>query len=760
MHLRSIYITGLCTLFLIMSCSIQKHLPPGTQLYKGATYTVVKEKDNKTSVRSIGKQLKSISVPAANKTILGFPYRVWFWYLVGEPERTTGFRYWLRYRIGQEPVLSTAVNVMANAANLQNYLENKGYFTSKVSGDTVVKGYKVTARYKVGLGMPYHINTSAWLIDSASEIGKAINEIPLKETYIKKGAQFDLDNLKAERTRVDLALKTKGYYYFSPEYIKAWVDSSNRDNTVNVFFKLKPEIPVAAVIPQKISRITLFPNYTLVSPPPDTSKTGMELIDSVYIRDTVKQINSATLLRSVTYRPGSLYNIRTQNRTLNRFINTGVFKFVKNRYQVNGDTLLPRLLDVYYYLTPLPRKTIQAEVGTFTKTNSFTGAQTNFTWRNRNAFKGAEQLVVKAYGAFETSTADSLKKNNNFRVGGEISLLFPRFITPFTIKENHSFPPKTRFLFGYEWLRRQALYTKNLFKFQYDFTWKQTANNEHTLAPLSISYNTTSAFSPEYLIQVNQIPALTISNLPELIAGSFYNFTYHTTNNAKAKEIIYFNGNVDAAGNITGLINKTTASYSSKLAGAYYAQYVKLEADFRYSRKLDDDVYWANRVIIGAGMPYANSLFLPFSRQFIIGGASSLRGFQVRQLGPGRVKASAIQQLYYPQVGGDYKLELNTELRFPLMARLKGAAFIDAGNVWTKDAFLYGKDAQLTGKFLSDLALDAGIGARIDITFLLIRFDLAVPLRVPYMERGKEWIIKDLHPFSNIIYNIAIGYPF
>ena len=165
MQLRSIYITGLCTLFLMMSCSIQKHLPPGTQLYKGATYTVVKGKDNKTSTRSIVKQLKSISVPAANKTILGFPYRVWFWYRVGEPERTTGLRYWLRYRIGQEPILSTAVNVKANAANLQNYLENKGYFTSKVSGDTVVKGYKVTARYKVGLGMPYHINTSAWLID-------------------------------------------------------------------------------------------------------------------------------------------------------------------------------------------------------------------------------------------------------------------------------------------------------------------------------------------------------------------------------------------------------------------------------------------------------------------------------------------------------------------------------------------------------------------------------------------------------------------
>ena len=753
------YFIVLLLMFITVSCSVKKHIPAGTQLYKGAVYTVVKDKGNKTSARSIQKQLKSISAPVPNKTILGFPFRVWFWYLVGEPERTTGLRYWLRNRIGQEPVLSTRVNTKANSSNFQNYLENKGFFASKVSGDTVSKGYKVTARYKIGLGMPYRVNAVSWLIDSTSEIGKDIYKIPPKENYVKKGEQFDLENLKAERSRVDLALKTKGYYYFSPDFIKAWVDSTNSNLTVNVFFKLKQDIPVAAVIPQTINRITLFPNYSLLYPPPDTAKQGMTLADGIFIRDTVKNINSATLIRSITYRPGSLYNISQQNRTLNRFINTGVFKFVKNRYETNGDTLLPRLLDVYYYLTPLPKKTIQAEVGAFTKTNSFTGAQANITWKNRNAFKGAEQLLLKGYGAFEVSNTDSLKKHNNFRIGGEASLIFPRFVTPVKINETNSFLPKTRFTLGYEWLRRQALYTKNLFRLQYDLTWKETVNKEHSLSPLSITYNTTTAFSPEYLIQVNQIPALKISNLPELILGSFYNFTYHS-GGPKDKNIFYFNGNLDAAGNITGLINKTSAPYTGKLLNAYYAQYVKLDADFRYSRKLGDDLYWANRVIIGAGFPYGNSSFLPFSRQFIIGGANSIRGFQVRQLGPGRVKASAIQQLYYPQIGGDYKLEMNTELRFPLVARLKGAAFIDAGNVWTKDALLYGKDAQLTAKFLNDLAVSAGIGLRVDVTFLLIRFDLGIPLRVPYLERGKEWIIKDLQPFNSIIYNIAIGYPF
>ncbi len=759
------YLSVILCMFCVMSCSVGKHLPPGTQLYKGATYDVTKEKANKTSAKSIRNQLKKITSPVPNKTILGYPYRVAIWYAVGEPKKQKGFKYWLRNKIGEAPVLSTAVNVNINSANFQAFLENKGYFRTDVGGDTAVKGYKVTARYHIDLAMPYKVNTFQWLMDSSSTFGKDIANLPPKENYIKKNEQYDLDNIKAERSRTDIFLKSKGYYYFSPDHIKAWVDSSKGDHKVNVFFKLKQDIPAAAVLPQTIRSITLFPNYTLLNPPPDTSKRGLILIDGIYIRDTVHYLNAATLLRGVTYRPGSLYSIKKQNRTLNRFINTGVFKFVKNRYQGDGDTLNPHFLDVYYYLTPLKRKSIQAEIGTFSKSNSFTGAQGSVTWRNRNLFKGAEQMAVKTYGSVETSSNDSLKSNNNFSLGMDVSLLFPRFVTPFKIKENNFFPPQTKFTVGYEWFRRQALYTKNFFRVQYDLTWKQKVNKENTFSPIAITYNTTSDYSLQYQALVNQVPALALSNLPEVIIGSFYNFTFHSVN-PKAKNIFYFNGNIDAAGNTIGLFDKVSVPYSAKIGGAYFSQFVKMDMDFRYSRKLDDNTYWANRVIIGAGLPYGNSLFLPFSRQFIIGGSSSLRGFQPRQLGPGRVRADALQQLYLPQIGGDYKLEMNTELRFPLISKLKGAVFMDAGNIWTKDTVLYGKAAQFNSRFLSDLAVDGGFGLRLDISILLIRLDLAVPMREPYLERGKEWVIRDFQPFSsawrrdNLVYNIAIGYPF
>lgn len=756
MNLRIIYIVFLFTAAGLSSCNIQKHLPAGTYLYKGAKYEIQKDAANKTSTKSIRKQLDAIAVPRRNKTIFGFPFRVWFWYAVGEPERETGFRHWLRYRIGQEPVLSTMVNTKSSSLNFQNYLINKGYFASYVTGDTVVKGYKVEADYKVKVGMPYHIAQFKWMIDSTSEIGKSIVKVPKAGELVKPGTQFDLDQIKAERVRVDAFLKNNGYYYFSPEHIKAWVDSTNKDNTVNVYFKLKEETPVAAVVPQRIHNIVLFPNYTLLVPPPDTSRVGMQLINGIHVRDTVHALNDQTLVRPVTYHPGSLYSLRAQNRTLNRFINSGVYKFVKNRYEIFGDTLIPRWLDVYYYLTPLPKKNIQAEVGAFTKSNSFTGAQANVTWKNRNAFRGAEHLQVKVYGAFESSGADSLMRNNNFRVGSEVSLIFPRFVTPFKVRDSFAFPPKTSMMIGYEWVRRQALYTKNYFRFQYDFTWRESANKQHFLAPASITYNTTGAYDPAYKALLDQIPVLKIANLPELISGSVYSYNYHTPN-ARAGNKFYFIGNVDLAGNLIGLFNKVSQPYTGKISGAYFAQYVKLDAELRYNMQLANDINWVNRMIVGAGMPYGNSLFLPFSKQFIIGGANSLRGFQVRQLGPGTAKTTPVQQLYYPQVGGDYKLELNTELRFPLVARLKGAAFIDAGNIWTKDPILYGPEGQLSKNFLRDIALDAGLGFRLDLTFLLIRLDLGVPLKDPSASALGS-VAKN--PLGNIIYNIAIGYPF
>ncbi len=755
---------GLILLVSITSCSVKNKLPKGAYLYNGAKVKVERTPDNKSKPKPIATALKKISAPQKNKMILGYPYKVAIWYLVGEPKKQKGFKYWLRNRLGEAPVLSPTVDLEANATNMQAYLENGGFFKSSVGASKKVKGYKMTAMYTAKVPRPYSVDSIKWVLDS-SELSRSILTIKSRNSYIKKAEQFDIENIKAERNRVDLALKRKGYYYFSPEYIKSYVDSSKGNHQLNIFLTVKKDIPLNARFPQTIHAVVLFPNYSLINPPPDTSKHGLTLYDSILIRDTIHDFTPRALVRPLTYRPGSLYNLNKHNQTLNRFINMGVFKFVKSRYMSSTDTVAPRNMDVYYYLTPMKKKTISAEIGGFSKSNSFTGAQLNLNWKNRNLLKGAELLNIKTYGAFETSSNDSLNKNNNFRVGAEVSLSIPRFVTPFKIRESSYFPPFTKFTLGYEWFRRQLLYTKNFFRLQYDLNWKEGTNKDHTLSPLSITYNNAYAFSDEYLLQVNMFPVLQYANRPEIIVGSFYNFIYNSRN-PRARNIFYFNGNIDLAGNVEGLITKSDTAFSKKIAGAYFAQYAKLDIEGRYTRKLGANTYWANRVDIGWGMPYGNSAYLPFSRQFIIGGSNGLRGFAPRQLGPGRVLTTVEQQVAYPQIGGDYKLEMQSELRFPMIGRLRGALFADAGNIWTRNSLLYGDDGKFNSRFLQDLAVDGGLGLRLDINVLIIRLDVGIPLRKPWLARGSEWVVKDIDFGSsswrsdNLVFNIGIGYPF
>ena len=756
------YILILIIALLFSACSIRKHLPANTYLYNGAAVSVTATPDSSLKTRAVRKSLQGITFPKKNKMFLGIPYKVGWWYFIGEPKRESGLKYWLRNRLGEPPVLNTMVDMEANVDNIVAYLENRGYFKSKADSSSSVKGYKWKAHYNVKLRPPYFLDSIAWILDS-SVLSKDILTIPPTDSYIKKGQQFELANIKAETRRVDLYLKQKGYYYFSPDYIKTYVDTTVGNHTIKLYLSIKKETPLVARLPQTINSIMVFPNYTLLTPPPDTTKTSVMLYDEVYIRDTVNAFTPEALLRSLTYGPESLYDVQIHNESLNRFINMGAFKFVKSRYEPSTDSINPSRMDVYYYLTPLNKKNIAAEVGGFTKSNSFTGAQASINWKNRNLFKGAEKLNIKTYGAFETSPNDSLKKNNNFRLGAEVSMSIPRLITSFNIADTGYYPPVTKFLLGFEWMRRQLLFTKNFIRGQYDLTWRRKTNRIHTLAPVSITYNNASQFSDEYLQKIIQFPVLEFSTRPELILGSFYNYT-HTSTNPNAVNIYYFNGNVDLAGNIAGLFKKANAPFSKQIFGAYYAQYVKLDVDFRYTRKLAKDVYLANRIAIGAGMPYGNSAYLPFSKQFIIGGGNSLRGFRPKRLGPGTVFTTADQQVTYPQIGGDYKLEIQTELRFPLFGAVKGALFAEAGNIWMKNELLYGSEGTFSKNIFRELGVDVGAGIRVDAQVLIIRLDIGIPVHKPWLPLSERWQRIELtsrdYRRENFVYNIGIGYPF
>ncbi|MGC4101963.1 translocation and assembly module lipoprotein TamL [Ferruginibacter sp.] len=749
-------------LLLATGCGVKRYLPQGEKLYKGATIKVNKEKEVTASSKSLKKQLKQAVRPKANKYILGQPYKVWWWYVIGEPKKPKGFKSWLRSKLGEPPVLSSSVHAKSTAENMQAFLENIGYFHSTVSGDTTSKGYFMKAVYEASILPQYKIKEITWVNDSS----QLLKELSARQrrSILKPGQPYRLSDIEAERDRLDLRLKTRGYYYFNPDYIMAYADSTIGNHEVNLFLNIKSTTPQNARYPYTINRIMVFPNYTLLEPPPDTSRRATVNIDGLLIRDTVKRFKPELFRRTITYRPGSIYSSRQQNTTLNRMINLGVFKFVKNRFDEVKDT--GHKLNVYYYLTPSKKKSIQAEIDGFSKENKYLGTQLSLNWKNRNTFRGAELLTVKGYVGFELSPNDSLKRNNNFRLGAEASINFPRYVIPFVrFNESNLFPPRTRMLLGYEYFIKESFYTKNIFRFQYEFNWKEANNKEHTLAPIAITYLNAINVTDSFYKQAQQNPSLLLTVYNEAILGSFYSYTFNTASSF-AKRQLYFNTSIDLSGNIAGLITGAKRTREKTIFNTPFAQYVKVDGDLRYKRTYRNKAEWANRLQVGIGIPYNNSAILPFSKQYVIGGSNSLRGFPVRTIGPGTYQPTKDDQRFFQIIGGDFKLLANTEYRFPIAGKLSGALFADAGNVWTKDTTIFGKAGQLTKNFYKEIAVDGGLGLRFDINVLVIRLDLGIPFRKPYYPEGQRWVFNKIDfgdrqwRRDNLIVNIAIGFPF
>lgn len=759
----ALYIVVFCCL--ASSCNVGKYLPAGEKLYRGSTVKVQKQKDVKASEKSLRKQLQLAVRPKPNKFILGQPYKVWWWYVIGEPKRPKGFKAFLRDKLGEPPVLSSRVNTKVTAENMKAYLDNIGYFHSTVTGDTTNNGYFTKAVYSASVFPQHTIRNITWVNDSSALL-KELDVKRKRKSLLKSGMAYRLSDIEAERERLDIRLKTVGYYYFNPNYIMAYVDSTIGNYQVDLFFNIKNTTPEFAKHAYIINRITVFPNYTLLKPAPDTSTKGTLNIDGLLIRDTVHSFKPALFKRTITYRPGKVYNSIDQNTTLNRLINLGAFKFSKNRFESVKDTSDPYRLNVFYYLTPAKKKSLQAELDAFTKENKYIGSKLSLNWKNRNLFRQSEQLAVKVYGGFEISSNDSLRKNNNYRFGTEATLNFPRYLIPFfKIKENNLYPARTQFLLGYEYFIKQSFYSKNIFRFNYEFQWRESANRQHILAPVSLTYLNAANITDSFYVAAALNPALLSNVYNEAIIGSYYGFTYNTLN-PLAKSQWYFTANLEAAGNTIGLLAGAKQARSKLVFGAPFAQYVKGDIDLRYTRRYRSKLEWANRVQIGIGFPYNNSAFLPFSKQYVVGGSSSIRAFAVRSLGPGSYLPTAKDQSYFQTIGGDYKLLLNSEIRIPLIGRFNGAVFTDIGNVWTKDTVLFGRAGQLKKDFLKELAVASGVGLRIDVNVVLLRFDLGIPLRKPYLPDGQRWVIDKIALGNstwrrdNLVFNISIGYPF
>lgn len=750
---------------IISSCSNTRFLPEGELLYTGATIKVEEIETSKKEKTALKTALKEVVRPKPNSTFFGLRPKLYIYNIAGTPKKDKGFRHWLKNKVGEAPVLYSKVDLEYTKSVLQNFSENNGYFNTKTTADSTRRGKKASAEYLVKTGKQYKIKEVKFPTDS-SIIGKAINNTSHR-SLLKKDQAYSLEVIKQERIRIDGRLKEKGFYYFNPDYIIVQVDSTVANYQVDLIVKVKKETPKLAETPYKINKIIVYPNYSIgIDSLKDNSKSIKKYKD-ITIIDSTNMFKPRIFDRALYFNKNDLYNRTNHNLSLNRLVNLGTFKFVKNQFKVSDTT--GNYLDALYYLTPLPKKSLRLELLAKTNSANYTGTELNLNWSNRNAIGGAELLTISAFGGLEVQVAGQNNGFNVYRFGSEANLIWPRLVAPFKLHSPSGFVPKTKLTLGYEYQNRTKLYSLQTFKGSFGYLWKENERKEHLLNVTEITFaspqNVTSLYKDQILL--NESLGKVIEK--QLIFGPTYSYTYTNTQQKRKKNTFYYKGTVDLAGNITGLATGANSRKGDtiKIFNVPFSQFIKIENDFRHYYRLGPDSQLASRIIIGAGYAYGNSSEMPFIKQFFIGGTNSIRAFRARSIGPGSFYGSSSNtSAFLPDQSGDLKLEFNTEYRAKIYGLVKGALFLDAGNIWLLNENAEKPGAKFSKKFMSELAVGAGAGLRFDFSFLILRTDLAFPLRKPYLSEGNRWVMDKIDFGSgtwrkeNLIFNLAIGYPF
>ncbi|MDP9961173.1 translocation and assembly module lipoprotein TamL [Chryseobacterium lathyri] len=752
------------------SCSNTKFLKEGQMLYVGGEVKIENDTISKKEKNELQSALEENLVPKPNSTILGLRPRLYFYNIAKEPKKDKGFNYWLKYKAGEKPVLLGDVDREFNRKIIENYSENKGYFNARATYDTVSKNKKAKVTYTLRPGSRYFISNVKFQQDSTL-VNREIQSLTDK-TLLKPGKPFDLDVIKDERERIDNGLKERGFYYFNPDNIIVQADSTvSKNHKVELNVKLKENTPYLATEQFSIDKVIVFPNYNIqdvkrgqYSVPMNTDSLSKYAYNDIYVIDPQHKFKPKIFDRALYFKKGDLYNRSNHNLTLNRLISLGVFKFVKNEFIVSDS--LKHQFDAYYLLTPRQIQSLRLEALGRTNSANYAGSELNLNWTHRNFFRGAEQFKAAVYGAFDFQMGGQENAKNLFRAGTNVQLSIPRIVAPFRFNSSSAFVPRTNITLGYEFQNRTQFYTLNNFTASFGYVWKENARKEHDLKVIDITLVSPAKVTDEFLKQATTPAARRVVE-KQLIFGPTYSYTY-TNTMLPITNTIYYKGTLDLAGNITGLVTGANVKKDKekKIFGVPFSQYAKMEHDFRFYHKFTEKSSFASRFIGGIAYPYGNSEFIPFSKQFFAGGSNSIRAFRARTLGPGSFDPRTIEKGTLLDQAGDIKLELNAEYRANIYKFLNVAAFVDAGNVWLINDDKDRPGGKFSKEFLSEIAVGAGVGLRLDFSILILRLDLAMPLRVPYYEKGDRWAFNRINfgdsswRKDNLILNIAIGYPF
>ncbi len=770
-RLYHIVFIGILTI-LLSSCNVSRFVPQGKYLVTKNTVIIEKKGTN------INKStLASYIHQKPYKDFLQTNIPTWIYFKSERNPKNVIWR-WLNENFGKAPVYYEQSEALNSAKQMTLYLDNVGYPYSTVTSSVKTKRKKATVTYHVTPSTPYRINHIKY------EIGDSLIERYIMRNpdllLAKEGDIFNTFTLNDERDRITDWLKNLGYYYFHHDLIHYEVDSNFMDHKMDVTMIIPSKKPYTRRY--LINNINVIPNKPVFNrneKPIDSAlltydiKFGTRKLPNTlhyYYYDRFK-VTPQTISQSIQLIKGAPYRQRNVSLTYRNLSNFAIFSNVN----IDFDTIPTHTdsigkLDCTISMTQnnLHSITVQAEG---TNSGGDLGIKGSVSYTNKNIFNGAEVFQLSLRSGLEAQTVMSLNDTqtesvfNTTELGVTASIRFPKFLSPFPVNSySRDYQPSTTIALGL-YGQKRYYYTRATASASLSYDWKSSYRFGQTLSPIYLNSVRLTDINPSFQAlldqEVNQRKKDQYTN--HLILGSRYAFTLNTQNIRRTGSFLYLRGEVETSGNLISLFNNTKLITEEnghhKLFGIRYAQYVRSSLDFRQHIDLGHNSWLVMRQFVGLGIPYGNSIDLPFERSFYAGGSNGLRGWIYRGVGPGAYKPSS-QNL---ERIGDMQLEFNAEYRFPLYNIINGALFFDAGNVWTYSPNPSLPDGEFKfDQFYKQIALDAGIGFRIDISFLILRLDFAYAMRNPYQdENGSYWTFHQPKSyFQNIRANMGIGYPF
>ena len=671
------------------------------------------------------------------------------------------FGKWMFKHFSSEPVLLSQASPQMRSRVATNTLHNYGYLRGKVdySLSKQKNPKKTKVSYDVYTGPIYRLDSIAYV--KFPHRADSLLRASERHRLLRKGDAFNVVNLANEQARIENLFRENGYFYYTAPYTIYKADTTQRSGLVQLQVEPSADRPVRVRHPWYMGNTHIAVR--------NNEREKLDNTDQILyytFRYPGKEmpLRVPMWFRSIVHRKGELYRQSDEEYTLAKLNGLDVFSQLDVSYIPRDTTSSCDTLDLYVSAMMDKLYDSSFEMNAVFKSNQQVGPGVSFGLAKRNAFGGGEKVSFKLFGSYEWQTGAGRDGGNSllnsYELGTELAFDIPRFLVPFYGKRHFRFPSSTTFALNADWRNRAGFFNMVTMGANVTYKWSKYRSSQHELTLLALDFDKMLHTTTSFDSIMNANPALSISMRDQFVPSMSYSFTY--TSAKHHRNPLWLQITAKEAGNLVSGIYAACGQKWSKrdkhLFGNPFAQFFKVTTEVHENVKINDRMRLVGRLYGGAIFSYGNSLRAPYADQFYVGGANSVRGFTVRTIGPGSYRAEDSKYAYIDQTG-DFKLEANLELRAKLIGSLHGAAFFDAGNVWLLRGDAQRPGSKLSASNLKNIAVGTGLGLRYDLDFLVLRFDVGVPLHAPY-ETGKSgWY--NIHKFGkSLAYHFAIGYPF